>query len=773
MTTATVLRSAHAARAARPWAARGLPALLLAGMLAVMSGGCGRERLRTVALEDQQPVVHLTQAPAASSSPTHYAYELYWTGYDPDGTVDHFRYCVDPPTRAGAETAWVSTTRNRDVFLFPSGDPDSLGTLERPGGYHVFAIEAVDDRGLASAPAVAAYFTYTVAPTVQFLLPTGNRLIQPQVPPSATIVFTGTDPDGQGSKRPLYYRYHLFADGNPEFDYRTLLINPDSLRRRYAPRFAAWDSISGDTCRLRVGSMTPGRGYVLAVVAFDEAGAYSPVFSYDGNLLQFFCSFPSVLGPRLTVWNESFSYTYVSGSYSSDPSSYLHLDVPGGRTVTFNWSAVPQPGATLKSYRWALDIRQLDDETRRSDEGTDLAHWSVATSTTTSATVGPFAGATPDSLEQHLLYIEAEDMNGLKSLAVIQLRVLRPSFERPLLFVDDTRLLPDRSSASRPDSIIGPSGAWPTAAELDTFFFARGGVRWRCYLPVTALSPPGIFNGYDFDTLGTRGIRSGTVPLEILARYRQVIWYSDVAEEFASGPENPMYPMAALRWMSQAGQHSTLTTYSEMGGRLWLMGGGIAYNSLLPWNVTSNDVPRSGGRWRGLVFSAAAGELVPGRMLFHTAHWRSEISTRLPVRTLKNGALSIPAPGAPDYSALPPALLERTPASDPLPPMRNSASFYGVGYRGEVLSQPNHITEEVDATGGGTRSSSVLDTIYFASQADTLPARPIMTYYRGSECTPVVFSGFPLWYFQRAQQIQLADFVLQGLWGMTRRPEPR
>jgi hypothetical protein len=48
-----------------------------------------------------------------------------------------------------------------------------------------------------------------------------------------------------------------------------------------------------------------------------------------------------------------------------------------------------------------------------------------------------------------------------------------------------------------------------------------------------------------------------------------------------------------------------------------------------------------------------------------------------------------------------------------------------------------------------------------------------MTYYRGLECGPVMFSGFPIWYFQRAQAIQLVDFVLQQVWGLTRQPVPR
>jgi hypothetical protein len=741
--------------------------------LTVLLAGCSKDRLRATAMENQQPTVRLTQAPTPSPNPTYYAYELYWTGFDPDGAVDHYRYCVDPPTEASAETAWVSTGKNRDIFYFRSGDPDSMGTPERPGGFHVFAIEAVDERGLASVPAVASFFTYTVAPTVEFLLPRTSKLVFPQVPPNATFMFTGTDPDGLTAKRPRYYRYHLFADGNPEFDFRTLLSRPDSLRRHYGPTFADWDSTSGDTCRLTIPSMTTGREHVLAVVSFDEAGAYSPVFSYDANLLRFFCSFPSLLGPCLTIWNDSFNYTYPTGSYNTDPANYLHLDLPAGRTVTFNWTSAPQPGSMVKSYRWAMDIEHLDDETRRSNEATDWAHWSAASIGTTAATVGPFVGTTPDSLELHLFYIEAEDTNGLKSLGIVQFRVLRPSYARPVLFVDDARLTPDRSSNVRPDSTLVPSGAWPSAAELDTFLFARGGVRWRYYVPVTVMSPPGIFNGYDFDTLGTRGLRSGTVPLSLLAQYRQVVWYGDPASDYTLGPDHPASPMPALRWMSRAGQNNILTAYSEMGGRTWLMGGGIAYNNLLPWNVLTNDKQRLYAQWSGMVFSNVAGELVPGRMLFHTAHWRTEVRTRTPMRAARNSLLQSTGPGAPDYSSLPLTLLERTPATDPVPPLRGTTAFYATSYKGEVLSLPNPILEEMDPGDGQPQLTSVLDTLYFATYGDAGVREPVMTFYRGRECGSVLFSGFPLWYFQRTQAIQVADFVMQRVWGLTRQPVPR
>jgi hypothetical protein len=49
----------------------------------------------------------------------------------------------------------------------------------------------------------------------------------------------------------------------------------------------------------------------------------------------------------------------------------------------------------------------------------------------------------------------------------------------------------------------------------------------------------------------------------------------------------------------------------------------------------------------------------------------------------------------------------------------------------------------------------------------------MMTIYHGTDSPPVVFSGFPVWYFTRPQAIQLTDWVLQTMWGLTRKPVAR
>ncbi len=727
----------------------------------LLASGCSRNKLDLPVVQNLRPVVKLTFAPASTSVPSYYSCEFYWTGADADGFVHHYLYCVDPPTPVGADTPWVATTDNRAIFSFRSDDPNPPGSLTQPQSYHVFVIKAVDNLGAESAPVVDAFSSFTLAPTATILQPpaTSNALLWPTLPPEATFVFTGNDPDGRTTTRPVMFKYKLFSDQNSEFDFHTILLEPDALRRHYAPAFATWDSVTGDTCKAVVRSMVPGSEYVFAVVAIDEAGAYSPVFTLGTNLFRFGCSYAGTAGPRITIWSEYFYYRYLTASYNTDPTTAIAIEVPSGRVIGFNWSGAPLPGAEIRSYRWAIDIASLDDETPRSDEATDYRHWSTPSSRTTSCLVGPFPGADVGSLEEHIFYLESEDTNLLKSLAMVRFRVTRPSFLKPLLFVDDTRFWPDQVPRLDPDTLLVPGGLWPSAAELDTFLFARGGVRWRYYVPSTQKTPPGIFAGYTFDTLSTRRFgMTGTIPLWLLGTYRHVVWMTDPATAYNDAVTSPKSPMPMLRKMC-SGAANALGAYNGMGGDLWLMGGGIAFNSMKSYNSLLNDHPNQP------VYAYETGELVPGRLMYDLARWQTEISIKQPTGASINGGLVAAWPGAPDYSKLPRTLGART---DPTPPMRNPRQFAVSSYTGEVLTRPLHVVES-----DGESSVSVLDTLYFATGGDAYSSPPLMSLYHGSESATVIFSGFPLWYVSRAQAITIGDFVLQDIWKLPRNPVPR
>ena len=200
--------------------------------------------------------------------------------------------------------------------------------------------------------------------------------------------------------------------------------------------FASWDSVSGDTTSKFYEGLTPKTVYFFAIVAFDEAGAYEPRFNLDSNVLEFRPTLDK-LGPDITVFNEFFQRTQSTGGISLNPSRIYSLEFPADTPIRFNWFAVADVGAIITGYRWAVDIegQDISNETPRRDDG-DFSHWSNYSLNEVNATIGPFRGSV-DSTITHFFYLEARDNLGFVSLFTIRLRIVKPSFDRPLLVVDD------------------------------------------------------------------------------------------------------------------------------------------------------------------------------------------------------------------------------------------------------------------------------------------------------------------------------------------------
>ena len=712
--------------------------------------------------DNQRPTLEVTQAPVNATQPFFYAYELRWAGFDVDGHIDHFRYAIDPPTRAAADTPWVSTTENRKSFLFRSDKLDTL-TDQTAEGFHTIVLEAVDDRGAFSELISRSFTSFTIAPTLQITQPPPNHLFSPTFGPSFRLAWKGNDPDGRSSNRPVQYKFKVFSEGSREFDFLTLLVNPDSLRRRYAPHFSEWDSVGGDTTAVDIRDLVPNRRYVVAVVAIDEVGAYSPVMNLDVNMLFFNVSYAGLLGPKLTVFNDSFFFTYSSGGFSLDPANFIRTEAPADRPIRFNWSASTSSGSFVSGYRWMVD-GNVGDDTPRSDENADLAHWSQYSPLVKSVDLPPIhpAGAS----ETHYLYIEAKDNNQQVSIAIVQFTVVRAVFDKDLLFVDDTRLLPDRRVGA---SLDRPRGVWPTRAELDTFFFARGGLPWRAY-PAGTLSPVGIFQGYTYDTLSTRSLPQGTLTLQQLAHYRHVVWYSDNKGALnINDPDVAADPMTQLRWLSSPGRSNPLGTWTTQGGQLWMFGGGCASSLQINWEKVGSP---------GNVYSSLDGELVPGRFMYDVFGWRIEITAKSFAQSTKPLHPLGRTSQSPDYAPLPDYLFEKSPDTDPISVYGanriGSSDFYQSSQIGEGISQPNDVLEDVDPDPEVVRQEAVLDTLYESVGGQLGSGRPVMTLWHGGNSGQrQVFSGFQLWYWQRQEQIAIADWVLQTVWGLPRRNVPR
>jgi hypothetical protein len=227
--------------------------------------------------------------------------------------------------------------------------------------------------------------------------------------------------------------------------------------------------------------------------------------------------------------------------------------------------------------------------------------------------------------------------------------------------------------------------------------------------------------------------------------------------------------------MSAPGVTSTLEAYVQLGGQVWLAGGGAAYASLVNFDVRSNNQGAT------TVFSVAAGELTAGRLLYDVAHIRSAIGvtkgeinmTRSPAAI---GGWSGHGPdgtiSAPDYTRAPPAMRRRDPGIDPLPPTRlasQAALYYPSSFAAGFVLEPNVIREDFDPDPNVERLESALDTVYDASGAAIpIPAAPVMTYYHGRDNTPFVYTGFEPWDWTRADCQRLVDFVLGDIWKLSK-----
>ncbi len=654
---------------------------------------------------------------------------------------------MDPP--ASGDTAWAKTTGNGDTFTFRADRVDSarVGAPNTATQLHTFVIKAVDGQGMPSAPDWRSFNAFTLAPSAKITYPTPHNLLFPRVAPSVAITWTGTDPDGPG-QRPRQYKFILLKVGDPLVDFADL-----SKLNRFGPEFAGWDSVSGDTTLRLYEDLAPDQRYVFILTALDEAGAWDPVFNQRTNVLVFSVSWANQLGPIITLFNEYFNFTYPSGGYNKEYRP-ITVEVPADLPVTMNWTAKPTAGYYVKRYRWAVDIADLADETPRSDQNADIQHWSYWTTVTTT-TFGPFSPPPGQELEGHVFYLEAEDNVGLRSLGVVQMSVVRPALNRSLLIVDDRRGTPDRYPV--PNKLGPPPGPWPSEAELDTLYFARGGFPWQGYgpengLPAQLLSPPGLFLGYAYDTLDTRNGADANVPLSVLGRYLNVIWYTDKASaDMSSQIYDVMNPITSLREMTAPNGFNSIGIYLRYGGRLLMFGGGIVSATMRAWGDLDADFKAS----------PPGPTLKPGMFPHQVLHMRADM------RQVQGTQIQV-SPRRPAWAAGLTSLAHRS-QGDPLPPLRDvvpAAPWM------ETVVKPLRVIEDVDPDPDRSDSVSVLDTLYVAAGGSAV-GTPAGFYYHGTENPPVIYLGFDLWMWRRSQLIQTIDFFLQNVWGLPREPLPR
>lgn len=750
---------------------------------ALAGAGCSNGFGPLIPAPNERPRVTLTAAPVNEADTSFYAYELHWSGFDPDGRVDHYEYAVDPKGGATPETTWIRTTRNGETIHFRASQPDSFGGPHATDP-HTFVIKAMDNSNQWSPLVSRSFFAYTIAPTVQLTSPVyalGPDLETPQVMtgPALRISWEGRDEDAVLHRGPVLYKYKMIEQGDPLLQGVDVFADPQELRRRCAAtRFAGWDSTEADTPYVEVKGLQIYRSYLFVVVAIDEAGAYTADWAVGPNLLPLYVVDQNLAAPHISLSGPMFQYTWPIGGYDpTNDRTWIGIEAPASEPLTLHWYATPTGNYHIVGYRWCLDDP--------SNGGSAWSPWGL----TTQATIGPFVPGT-----WHRFWLEAIDDRGYKSLAGASIHAVDMSFARDLLVVDDTRLEVDYRNAN--GTRRNYSSAWPAAAELDTFLYAVGGTPWRgAATGRSGVTPPGLLAGYSFDTLSTRSgyeIATSAVPLSLLGRYRHVLWITDLsAATKLSSTSDIVNGISLMRYMCSPGRYSPLASYRTFGGSVWLAGGGGGYTSTIEYNALgqrNNDTFYGPGN---TIFSAAAGELVPGRLMYDDSHWRSEFVCGIAVTNVNRSSRAIGGwsnPGwrysgtmtAPDYSRLPASLRRRALAlGDTLPPTRGlnqGTSYFTTGtFATEYLSQPNSIVEDADSDPVVVHEFSALDTLY-EFQGGSLVTNTTgqraasMTWYHGVEAPPFVFTGFPLWEWTRADCASLVDFVLHDIWGLQRTP---
>jgi hypothetical protein len=722
---------------------------------------------------DQPPTVTLTSGPIDTvSAPQSWLVDIAWTATDPDGRVDHFEYAIDPPTHkrvrmAMAETTWVTTRENHVAARFRASHPDTLAPGATASDFHVFVLRAVDDRGGISPLVVRAFYATTVAPDVQITRPLPSVFFETYVPLPFRVDWHGHDPDGEGAGDPVGYRYRLL-DMN---DYANLayLADPDSLLREgEASGWAGWRSVPSESTSTMVTlADLPSYGSgLLALVAVDAAGATTPYLMLDRNALYFHGHPPGGAdGPRIHVFSQYVDFAYQSGGWSVDPLREIPIQIGNTVALEIHWDALATIGRIIGS-RWMIDGDPADTTTRTTPD--DYAHWSAWGPPADGIKIPPLPTGT------HRLYIEEKDDFDQTSLAIVRIESIAVIATADLLVVNDTRREVDNYHV--PDDPRPYALPWPSRAELDTFLFARGGVPWRgTKNPATGVnSPPGLLAGYAFDTLGTRlGLENPAqgVPLRTLANYRHVIWLVDATGSVYA--DQPLL-ITVLRAISQPGVASTLAEYIQMGGQVWLAGGGSAYASLIAFDKRSNN------QGQITVFTARDGELGLGRPMYDAAHVHSALGVTKSDLNMTRSAAAIGGwsghgpdgtLSAPDYSHAPGVMRRRDPGNDPLPPTRLASQgslYYTTSYSAGFVLEPDSISEDFGVP-GSPHVESALDTVYEVS-GGVLPivSAPVMLYYHGRENPPFVYTGFEPWDFTRADCQGVVDFVLHDIWRLTK-----
>jgi hypothetical protein len=474
-------------------------AALLIITLVAFGFGCSEDL--GVKKDNQPPTVWLSSAPPEGSTST-YTIQMFWGGWDPDGEISYYEYAVtdndsgffDPADTTGRDK-WHKVFANDSLFTFTAdvvADSSDIGGTMEPIEFirtHTFLIRAVDEEGMASAePAYRSFTARTLSPEISIRVPVYTGLNPALLPPITKFTWEGRDyvDNVRISQDPDSVRWILVPRFENDVDWQNTLRyirqNPDAKEwSKWHYYLAPMDSGKNwTTPPLEFG------GYMFAIQAKDEAGAFTPVFDERRNVRRLLVSKRST-GPLL-IANNGFIGTFKSTTATT---SLSIVDMPANVPLIFEWSASAESyGGVVPGYRYGWDINDLNNDDQ----------WAVDWT--------PFTATTAESPSQtwffgtHTFHVEAIDNSGYVSRIGIKINIVPFTMERNLLVVDD--FYEDPATAGWGVT----RGALPSDEQHDDF--------WTNAL----INVDGYEPAIDMIEVST----NDPLPIDKLAQYKNVIW---------------------------------------------------------------------------------------------------------------------------------------------------------------------------------------------------------------------------------------------------------
>jgi hypothetical protein len=462
--------------------------------------------------ENQPPTVWLSSAPPEGSVEK-YTIKLHWGGWDPDGEIAYYEYCItdneggtfQPIDTVGSDK-WLKVYSNDSTFSFSADGIVDTNTADLVTDFvrnHTFFIRAVDTRGLASIePAYRSFTARTLSPEVNIVVPRRIGLNPADVPPISTFRWVATDyvsdqmtwQDPDSVSWILEPRKLHDGDWNETMAYiRSLPVDADEWGDW------VWYGAPEDSGHFWTTPPMDFGTYVFAIRAKDEAGAITPVFDETQNMRRINVSTRKT-GPLLIVRNQYLGS--VVTTVCNHPLTIL--DLPAGIPVEFSWTAdASDYGGSEAGYRYGWDIKDLNDPDQ----------WDVDYSPFPPPPEGqpPGARSVPRTFNfgTHVFTIEVVDNSGFCSRVEVKVNIVQFTMENNLLLVDDYH----------EEGWIGwthPQGRGiePTDEEQDAF--------WADETDGVLKNVAG-FNPTE-DMIDMHLLAGGGLPLQSLATYKSIIW---------------------------------------------------------------------------------------------------------------------------------------------------------------------------------------------------------------------------------------------------------